>query len=213
MAIERHNDVETREVNGLQDLQQPFIQHGKDIESNKRVENGSIGMVGYSAPTQAAIREDLNLSLAQVFHVWFFSNNWCNAWGCNKWPGYGFHWPERGNENFNRILHNRMDPTSLDMGRFFTGYGIGVISFLMIVIGASVSFLIGSVLNWRQLALAGLVPCISLLIGLWFIPESPRWLAKVGLEKEFQVALRRLRGKDVDISQEADEILVLSKLP
>ena len=36
--------------------------------------------------------------------------------------------------------------------------------------------------------------------------------AKVGREKEFQLALRRLRGKDVDISDEAAEILVLSKL-
>ncbi|KAF7813699.1 Sugar transporter ERD6-like 16 [Senna tora] len=57
------------------------------------------------------------------------------------------------------------------------------------------------------LLLQWLVPCISLLVGLCFIPESPRWLAKVGHEKEFQAALRRLRGKDVDISQEAAEIL------
>lgn len=30
--------------------------------------------------------------------------------------------------------------------------------------------------------------------------------AKVGLEKEFEVALRKLRGKDADISLEAAEI-------
>lgn len=30
--------------------------------------------------------------------------------------------------------------------------------------------------------------------------------AKVGLEKEFEVALRRLRGKDADVSAEAAEI-------
>ncbi len=36
--------------------------------------------------------------------------------------------------------------------------------------------------------------------------------AKVGREKEFQLALRKLRGKDVDISDEANEILVHSKL-
>lgn len=52
MAIEQHEDVESGESNGLQDLQEPFIQQGKDdaavfkdVESNKRVENGSIGMV------------------------------------------------------------------------------------------------------------------------------------------------------------------------
>lgn len=36
--------------------------------------------------------------------------------------------------------------------------------------------------------------------------------AKVGREKEFQLALRSLRGRDVDISHEAAEILVHSKL-
>lgn len=32
--------------------------------------------------------------------------------------------------------------------------------------------------------------------------------AKVGQQKEFQVALRRLRGKDADITREAAEIQV-----
>ncbi|OIV95810.1 hypothetical protein TanjilG_20260 [Lupinus angustifolius] len=170
MIIEQHKDVESGESSGLKYLQEPFIQQGDDddssassneVGSHKSVENGSIGMVllstlvavcgsfsfgtcvGYSAPTQAAIRADLNLSLAE----------------------------------------------------------------LLIVTGASVSFLLGSIINWRVLALTGLVPCISLLIGLWFIPESPRWLAKVGREKDFLIALRRLRGKDVDISYEAQEIM------
>ena len=80
---------------------------------------------------------------------------------------------ETGNENVNSILHNRMVSPL-----FFKGYGIGVISYvvpiyiaeiapknlrgglatinqLMIVIRASDSFLIGIVITWRQLALAG----------------------------------------------------------
>ncbi|XP_012069445.2 sugar transporter ERD6-like 16 isoform X3 [Jatropha curcas] len=118
---------------------------------------------------------------------------------------------------------------SLDMGRFFTGYGIGVFSFvipiyiaeispknlrgglttlnqLMIVTGSSTAFLLGSVISWKALALTGLVPCIFLLVGLFFIPESPRWLAKVGRDREFKVALQKLRGKDADITREEDEI-------
>ncbi|KAK7860263.1 sugar transporter erd6-like 16 [Quercus suber] len=117
------------------------------------------------------------------------------------------------------------------MGRLFTGYGIGVFSYvvpifiaeiapknlrgglttlnqLMIVTGSSVAFLVGSVITWRALALTGLVPCIFLLVGLCFVPESPRWLAKVGREKEFQDALRKLRGKDADITFEAAEIKI-----
>ncbi|KAG4948697.1 hypothetical protein JHK86_041936 [Glycine max] len=77
----QHKDVES----GY--LQEPFVQPEevacKEVGSDESVENGSIGMVllstlvavcgsftfgncvGYSAPTQAAIRADLNLSLAE----------------------------------------------------------------------------------------------------------------------------------------------------
>ncbi|XP_039155608.1 sugar transporter ERD6-like 7 [Eucalyptus grandis] len=118
---------------------------------------------------------------------------------------------------------------ALDIGRLATGYGMGVFSYvipifiaeitpknlhgaltavnqLMIVAGVSVSFIIGTVLAWRVLALIGLIPCAVLLFGLFFIPESPRWLAKMGREKEFEATLQKLRGKDTDISEEAVEI-------
>ncbi|XP_057771875.1 sugar transporter ERD6-like 16 isoform X2 [Salvia miltiorrhiza] len=117
----------------------------------------------------------------------------------------------------------------LDVGRFCTGYGIGIFSYvvpvfiaeiapknlrgglatlnqLMIVCGASTAYIVGSVVTWRTLALTGLIPCLLLLVGLFFIPESPRWLAKVGRKKEFESALRRLRGRNADIMQEANEI-------
>ncbi|KAH1243703.1 Sugar transporter ERD6-like 16 [Glycine max] len=204
-AIEEHKDVDSGEANRIQGLQEPFIQHEKDaaackdVESNTTVENGSIGMVlllfvvlshlelvGYSAPTQAAIREDLNLSLAEF-----------SMFGSLVTIGATLGAITSG--RITDFIGRKGDPYSLDLGRFFTGYGIGVISFvvpvyiaeiapknlrgglattnqLMIVIGSSISFLLGSFLSWRQLALAGLVPCISLLIGLHFIPESPRWL-------------------------------------
>ncbi|KAK3415679.1 hypothetical protein EUGRSUZ_H01584 [Eucalyptus grandis] len=67
-------------------------------------------------------------------------------------------------------------------------------------------FIIGTVLAWRVLALIGLIPCAVLLFGLFFIPESPRWLVKTGREKEFEAALQKLRGNDADISEEAAEI-------
>ncbi|RYR01219.1 hypothetical protein Ahy_B06g080090 isoform B [Arachis hypogaea] len=141
---------------------------------------------GYSSPTQDAIRTDLGLSLAE-------------------------------------------GPIPLDIGRLATGYGMGSFSYVvpvfiaeiapkelrgaltalnqfMICGAVSVSFVIGNVLPWRTLALIGLIPTGVLLLGLFIIPESPRWLAKRGRGKEFEAALRTLRGKDADISQEADEI-------
>ncbi|KAG9140960.1 hypothetical protein Leryth_010471 [Lithospermum erythrorhizon] len=84
--------------------------------------------------------------------------------------------------------------------------GLTTINQLMIVSGASTAYLLGTVISWRTLALTGIFPCVFLLIGLFFIPESPRWLAKVGLNKEFQAALRKLRGKNADITEEAAEI-------
>nr|KAJ0197345.1 hypothetical protein LSAT_V11C700375570 [Lactuca sativa] len=83
----------------------------------------------------------------------------------------------------------------------------------MICTGVSVAFIIGTVLTWRTLPLTGLIPCVVLLVGLLFVPESPKWLEKIGRKKEFNAALRKLRGKDADISEEVDEIQVfISKL-
>ncbi|KAF2307138.1 hypothetical protein GH714_025056 [Hevea brasiliensis] len=72
--------------------------------------------------------------------------------------------------------------------------------------GISVTYVIGSVCDWRILALLGTIPCLIQLLGAFFISESPRWLAKVGREKELEVALKLLRGKNADVSHEAAEI-------
>ncbi|KAJ6674856.1 hypothetical protein OIU85_011062 [Salix viminalis] len=55
---------------------------------------------------------------------------------------------------------------------------------LMVATGVSAAFIMGTVLRWRVLALTGLIPCLILHVGLFLIPESPRWLAKKGREKE-----------------------------
>jgi sugar porter (SP) family MFS transporter len=52
----------------------------------------------------------------------------------------------------------------------------------------------GTFCNWRLLALLNLVPTGLLGIGTFFIPESPRWLAKKGRIAEAKACLHRLRG-------------------
>ncbi|KAK9074983.1 hypothetical protein SSX86_003302 [Deinandra increscens subsp. villosa] len=117
----------------------------------------------------------------------------------------------------------------LDAGRLLIGYGIGVLSYvvpvyiaeitpqnlrgafttvnqLMICIGVSVMWLIGTFIPWRTLAIIGTIPCLLQVIGLFFIPESPRWLAKIGLWKDCESTLYRLRGKNAEIIEEAAEI-------
>ncbi|XP_056163145.1 sugar transporter ERD6-like 5 isoform X3 [Syzygium oleosum] len=117
----------------------------------------------------------------------------------------------------------------LNIGRLLNGVGYGIICYVvpvyiaeitpksirgaftalnqfLLCCGISLIFFLGTVVSWRVLALIGGSPCVLQMFGLFLIPESPRWLVKVGQEKEFEVTLQRLRGKSVDISQEAADI-------
>ncbi|CAN1284043.1 Sugar transporter ERD6-like 16 [Linum perenne] len=262
MAIGNLKDVESGEITyGLEDLDEPLLNGkavsfggGEEEESGDEDDRSSIGMVllstavavcgsfefgscvGYSAPAQSAIREDLNLSLAEysMFGSILTIGAMLGAVTSGRTADFI---GRKGAMRLSAVfcimgwlaIFFSTEALSLDIGRFFTGYGIGVFSYvvpifiaeiapknlrgglttlnqLMIVVGASTAFLLGSVITWRSLALTGILPCICLLTGLFIVPESPRWLAKVGREKEFQVALQRLRGKDTDITREALDI-------
>ncbi|RQO85222.1 hypothetical protein POPTR_001G226600v4 [Populus trichocarpa] len=72
--------------------------------------------------------------------------------------------------------------------------------------GLLVVFFLGNFFSWRTVSLLAIIPCLMQVVGLVFIPESPRWLASIGKEIEFEDALRRLRGVDAGFSQEAIEI-------
>lgn len=191
---------------------------------------------GYSSPTQDAIVEELSLSTAEysVFgSILTFGAMIGAITGGPIADFVGRKWTMRMASAFCAAgwlaIYFAEGALALDIGRLATGYGMGVFSYvvpifiaeitpknlrgaltavnqLMICAGVSVSFIIGIILSWRVLALIGLIPCAVLLFGLFFIPESPRWLAKRGREKEFEAALQKLRGKDADISEEAAEI-------
>ncbi|KDP23565.1 hypothetical protein JCGZ_23398 [Jatropha curcas] len=75
-----------------------------------------------------------------------------------------------------------------------------------IVFGVMAIYLIGAFVKWRILALTGNVPCLVMLVGLCFIPESPRWLAMMGRKYEFEESLQKLRGAKADISPEKTDI-------
>lgn len=191
---------------------------------------------GYSSPTQDAIVEELSLSTAEysVFgSILTFGAMIGAITGGPIADFVGRKWTMRMASAFCAAgwlaIYFAEGALALDIGRLATGYGMGVFSYvvpifiaeitpknlrgaltavnqLMICAGVSVSFIIGIILSWRVLALIGLIPCAVLLFGLFFIPESPRWLAKRGRQKEFEAALQKLRGKDADISEEAAEI-------
>ncbi|KAH9688748.1 Sugar transporter ERD6-like 5 [Citrus sinensis] len=172
--------------------------------------------IGYSSPAQSGITNDLGLSVAEysLFGSILTIGAMIGAIMSGKIADY---------------IGRRGAAWWLDLGRLLVGYGMGLLSYvvpvyiaeitpknlrggfttvhqLMICIGVSMTYLIGAFLNWRILALIGTIPCLVQLIGLCFIPESPRWLAKTGKGIESEAALQRLRGADADISEEAAEI-------
>ena len=73
-----------------------------------------------------------------------------------------------------------------------------------------------SQIRWRFPIAFQIIPLIFLFSIVWFFPESPRWLAKVGREEEARYILGRLRGDSVEDVATADaeyfDILNVSKL-
>ncbi|XP_010525288.1 PREDICTED: sugar transporter ERD6-like 12 [Tarenaya hassleriana] len=140
--------------------------------------------LGYTADTMSSIMEDLDVSLAQ----YSFFGSLLTFGGM-----IGAIFSAKIAAIFGRKV-------TLWLAEIFC-----IIGWLAIAL-AKIHYVLGNFFHWRTLAILGVIPCIMQVIGLFFIPESPRWLAKEGKEKEFEIVLQRLRGKKTDISQEAREI-------
>ncbi|KAK8022113.1 hypothetical protein PG993_012880, partial [Apiospora rasikravindrae] len=61
-----------------------------------------------------------------------------------------------------------------------------------------------SAFRWRFPIAFQIIPLLVLLAVVWFLPESPRWLVKVGRDDEAQFILRRLRGSTGEDAVRAD---------
>lgn len=123
--------------------------------------------------------------------------------------------------------------SAIILGRLFIGFAIGMGSYtaplyiaeiaafelrgalvslnqLAITIGILCSYLINYAFtnfagSWRWMFGIGLIPAILLGIGMFFLPESPRWLIKKNkLDLAIQT-LRSLRNTD-DVTQEVQDI-------
>ncbi|XP_020267687.1 LOW QUALITY PROTEIN: sugar transporter ERD6-like 6 [Asparagus officinalis] len=191
---------------------------------------------GFSSPTQDSIIHDLNLSLSEFSAFGSLSNvgamvGALQAGSLLSSIGRKGSLMIAAIPNIIGWLAISFanDSSFLYMGRLLEGFGVGVISYtvpvyiaeiapqnmrgglgsvnqLSVTIGIMLAYIFGMFLPWRMLSIAGTLPCIILIPGLFFIPESPRWLAKMGMMEDFEASLQVLRGFDTDITVEVNEI-------
>lgn len=132
------------------------------------------------------------------------------------------------------------NPEVLIVGRFILGVAIGVASFtaplylaeiapesirgamislyqLMITIGILVAFLSDTAFsysgNWRWMLGIIAIPGALFLLGVFFLPYSPRWLMMRGRRAEAEQVLLKLRGNPVEIDKELSDIEEQLKVP
>ncbi|CAG7862360.1 unnamed protein product, partial [Brassica rapa] len=194
-------------------------------------------IVGYTAPTQSSIMKDLNLSIADYspFGSILTVGLILGALICGKLTDLVGRVNTMWITNILVIIGwfaiaFAKGVWLLDIGRFLQGISVGISSYLgpvyiteiaprhlrgaasslsqlSVGVGISVLYALGTVVAWRDLAILGAIPCLMIVPLLFFIPESPRWLAKVGKEKEVEAVLLSLRGAKSDVSDEAREIV------
>ena len=117
--------------------------------------------------------------------------------------------------------------TALIVGRIVIGIAIGIASFavplyigeisptknrgamvtlnqLMICIGVLVSYISDYAIaddtnpeSWRWMFLVGFIPAVILFVGMFFVPETPRWLISKGREKEGREILQKIEEAEL----------------
>lgn len=83
---------------------------------------------------------------------------------------------------------------------------------LMITVGILLAFIVNAALAeseaWRTMLGLAVVPSLVLLVGMYFMPETPRWLVSRGRDDEARRVLRRTRSEE-EANEEVREIKVV----
>lgn len=86
---------------------------------------------------------------------------------------------------------------------------IGSLNQLMVVGGILLAFIVNAILapaeEWRLMLGIAVVPSIVLFAGMYFMPETPRFLVRKGREEEARAVLHRIMDDDA-VDAELEEI-------
>lgn len=124
----------------------------------------------------------------------------------------------------------------LIVGRVFIGFAIGIASYIAPLyisevspakhrgalvslnqLAVSIGILLSYIVNyycasyvpsdeWRWMLGLGMIPAILLLLGMFFLPDSPRWILSKGREEEARKILSKIRHTSQEIDDEVAEI-------
>ncbi|NMW65033.1 MFS transporter [Mobiluncus mulieris] len=84
-------------------------------------------------------------------------------------------------------------------------------------LGANVAYLAGYFFvetpnGWRWMLGSSVIPCVIILFGRWFIPESPRWLMSKGRVEESEAIVHQFYGQNIVLGDEPIEKTKVSKI-